>query len=804
MLLQEIEKIQGAKYTVLRPPLIRYGPVKAPVMIGFDTEYCDEKLLSVQLSWGRDRTKIYLIELPAAELTADIFASMLTDFTGLTKRTKIALIVFAGAAEARWFKDFDKFFSATAIGYGFHWKSRPKAPIGQFDIVVKDLMNFQRGSLADVGELIGFEKVSLEGIDDMSDAYWHKHMDLLLLEHPDIFKAYATRDPEITIEAWIRLRNQYLAKGIDILRLMTLTAAGFTDFKYNYLWQQLAAAPYRESTIKRPRWNEKINKFQDDLLTEYNYSGISDVRELAMLSYWGGRNEAYWRGYRKTSEPFAQFLDVASLYPSAARLTALPNEKTTWELITNLDQTWNREGYAEIDFEFPKTEMYPNLPCKEQFFNALVFPLAGHTYVTLHEIRQALDFGATVKLIRGWGFAPTNEEKNHCLGRFLEKEFQQKAAAEKGSIEANSHKIILVSLIGKYFSRSDEYEDQDFVDAYYDSGLSLEDFQDKISNYKERRKLKKREKAGSAWAPEWASLILGKNRTIMAPIIREGHAFHCSTDGGFFPRDAVPRIMQLPAVKELESIGSGLNPEGDKDKFDKEGNLIRKALNPLGLVDEAVVIRTRLYGTWYQGKTVHSAAHSVHARKIDDSFDKHDMFDAMLRTNIAGLAPVIQNYQRTRLAGRGDVFVKKGIAKRLMDEIIEDRDFGYIWGCKRLIPNLTIRILENPLTADVWTMPMPTIQEASRWHSILHYDKLWPDEKLEHLKRMTDWKKAFSMSQGKAAKGGWPTISTTEKAEKKKTRIREMIDQGYSIKEIGEIMKVSKRTIYEALYDWTK
>ena len=769
MLDTEIEEIEGAFVRVLRKPSRRINPVKPPVnILGFDTEYTAEEILSVQLSRRRGDSEMFLIREP--ELSIKRFEEVLRKFSGLSKGT-VYLIAHAGAAEAKFVEGFLENFKCVQINRGFHWQG----DVGPFKVIVKDLYNFLPGTLGSIGKSLGFEKLSLDGIDGKPESWWKRHMDILLEKHSDVFKAYALRDAEICIEAWNQLRTSYLAKGIETLYLKTLPAAGFEDFRQNYL--DLAAAPYAKVQGPKNRFSPSFG-WSKHAESDFIFDGERSVRHAAMRSYQGAINLAPWFGYRKRKEPFAQFLDVISLYVAAARLTPLPNENTKWEMLTDINQIRDHEGYAQVYFEFPTAEKYPNLACKIPMFSPLVFPLKGVTWETLAQIRQAVEFGADVKMLRGWGFKPWDSEIHHSLGRFLEKEFELKSLAQKGSLEYTTHKNIAVSLIGKFAYRSEEFDTQEILDAFNDSGLSLVEFS-KFYARSFRDRLKHRPRAGKTWAPEWSSLILGKSRALMSAIIREG-CFHVSTDGGFFPLDAIPRIMALPEVKELESVGSGLRPESSKD-------------NPEGLIDEAVVIRTRLYGTWFQGVPVHHAFQGLNPPKKPT---QDIVFDQMLRSGIAGYAPNIHTYQTTRLSKIKDVLLKSR-AERLMDEIVEDKRFKYLWDCKRKIP-IAPKHLENPFAVDVETTPFETVEAAFKWHSVVHCGRLTVLDKIRLLENPNlTINQAVGLEHGRHGPG---RLSKEERQEKVKDHIRKLKAQGYSEREIAKITKVPKTTVRRYLY----
>jgi hypothetical protein len=453
---------------------------------------------------------------------------------------------------------------------------------------------------------------------------------------------------------------------------------------------------------------------------------------------WAAPSVAYWRGYRKTVEPFAKFLDVTSLYIVSGILTPLPNWNTQWEPLTDISQIEDYEGFAEVRFRFPDSEMYPNLTCKS---GLICYPLQGETYETLSNIRQAVRFGANVELLRGWGFIPTEREKNHDLGRFLKKEFLLKSQSIRGSMEYQTHKLLGISLIGKFFETRKGYKLQEMIDSYQ---KSQKDFKKDMFKFSEE--------VAASFTPDWASLTLGEARSLMSAIVRTGHCMHLSTDGGIFPLEYYDELMKSPEVKELESVGSGLLEEG--------------------LVDEAMVVRTRKYATWLQGKPVHSAAHGVHVAKR--------VFEDMMRKCIDAKAPIVTEYDARRLAGVRDVYLE-GKAKRLLDEIHYKQRSRYYWDCKRKIP-LSPETIQNPFLVDEWSTPMRDLEEVVTWRKTLESEKLSPNEQVRILL------------------GGPVRKAKRPSKEERKVRLNELIktyrSKGRSYRDIAKILKMPYTTIY--------
>jgi len=213
------------------------------------------------------------------------------------------------------------------------------------------------------------------------------------------------------------------------------------------------------------------------------------------------------------------------------------------------------------------------------------------------------------------------------------------------------------SIIGKFNQKNPEIGLTEVQSFMLRKGLSLEEMSRWLSDYRLRGLIAKPRSVGACWAPEWASLITGRARALMAEFIAKGSLF-CSTDSVLLPRKT---NLECEALTQLRSVGSDLQKEFD--------------------VDTVFIARTRLYALMKGGKIVKNARHGTIAS--EEGFN-----DVVLKCLEAGRdleLPV----QKIHLAGLKEVF-KKG--KRLGEEELLERKILWGWDDKRILANRDISI----------------------------------------------------------------------------------------------------------------
>lgn len=417
---------------------------------------------------------------------------------------------------------------------------------GTWDVRLVDLTAFfPKMPLDEIARTVGLERLEADG----------PHLAELKDTNPERLHAHAVRDAEVVLRALADFREEMLADWeIDVLGRRTLASVASAIFRSHFF--QSGPSPLRERRVVR-RTKTKTG-FREELRREQVFDGDWNVRVKACLSYWGGQSEAFQRGLLVGS--FVE-CDAVSLYPHAAILQPLPHAGTQWVRLTNLAQVEEHEGFGTFRFAFPQEARYPCLPVNRNGVHRLVFPREGVSTCTLVEIRLALRMGATVELVDGYGFKPGERERDHGLAGYMRHFLKMKAAAQKGTLPYATAKLLANALLGKLAERLHGSELLDIEREAQSHGFEpgLGAF---ISNTpKLRSSLNQLPGVGSAFAPEWATLVLGRSRSIMAEITARG-ALLLSTDAIICPEGLDLRCEGLSA---LESVGSGMRLEHRAD-----------------------------------------------------------------------------------------------------------------------------------------------------------------------------------------------------------------------------------------------
>jgi len=441
-------------------------------------------------------------------------------------------------------------FKVTQISKGLFVEGKTKHPFADKTIKLRiiDLYSLFHMSLGELGNYFDIPKFTLDEIGGKSERYWKEHMDELLLDHPDVFTKYALRDAEIADHAYTRLRDNFLEEyKVDLLHFKTFPSLASYVFRRDHLIEPIAKTKTIREAKKQSRVLENGDKVYDTVLQKREiYSGDLNVRYISMLAYHGGRIEAFYRGRIEHSSLI--YYDVDSLYPSSSILQPLPLASTRWVKYSkrNSEKFIKRaEGFVEVEFTFPYNTTYPYLPVDGLRDGILYFPLTGTSYCTLSELRMAIKLGLQEYTIQsGYGFYPRKCEREHPLSDFMNDMVEKKREQKKGSLGYLTCKNMMNMFVGKLTERDHQY------------GTI--------------------KRAGTLWSPEWASLILGKARSLMAEFIAKGSYF-ISNDSVILPSYV---NIKCDSLDELRSVGSDLREEFKVD----HGVIIRArlyALNPL-------------------------------------------------------------------------------------------------------------------------------------------------------------------------------------------------------------------------------
>jgi hypothetical protein len=622
-------------------PLKRGRMLKDYVDVGFDTEFTaepnseDRELISLQFSLGKGATAVYYVnkrEGVSSEELLEYVLKFLNENNAAPSKN-IFLIAHFGIAELckvnDFYNEYEKSVEERTI------KVRPKVSefnkairweksFGEITLHIADLYGHMKTSLEKIGASLGYEKMKIE-VDGKDHAYWITHMKELSEKHKALFEEYAKRDAEIAVIAWRKIVEQYKPLNLDPHLYATYTALAVASFRRNM--KTLPCKTAEEEVLLKQRG--KGGEWREHVAKKLVYNDDFGVRLMAALSYWGGNNQCFVRGYLPNVE--GTYYDFVSLYIIAGILQPLSNEFTQYKELKNSDIKDGAEGFAEVDFAFPSNEKYPCLPVKENYYQKLMFPLRGKSYCTLSELRQALDEDVKINGFHGYGFYADKNEIEHDLKPFLINMLQKKSAFDetaegRRSIEREIEKNKMVGVVGRLAYMTADRTAEDITRLLHESSLKLTEFRE-YGKKKALRTLTERSEVGSTWHIEWASLILGKARSMAAWAIKQGEkCLSISTDGGFWLGN--PHFENTELHKKLVAYHSGIRFEGN--------------------FDELFIARNRFYIAWNKGEVLHAARMAVSISE--------DLFEHVIKLSLKAERPIINMAVRKRLTGLNDYF----------------------------------------------------------------------------------------------------------------------------------------------------
>ena len=327
--------------------------------------------------------------------------------------------------------------------------------------------------------------------------------------------------------------------------------------------------------------------------------------------------------------------DMVSGYPNAClNLEKLPRQED-WKVALNLDDFLKEKNIGGIcklnGFEFPEDIEYPCLPVYHD--KKLVYPRsADETYVTLEEVKLAVEMGAEINFDHGFVYEDGTEDLTNYLKMLLDKKAEM--TKEQDLVRRTLYKLMMNSIIGKFTQKVQKYDINDYKrwseildvpvydlmstqnieatlagklvkSAFEDGEIDWEQAKKYSTNYKKfkedfERPIRKKLNLGSGYYPEWNTLILGYARATLARAFWEHGAYVGTTDSFVTDHNPADGTYQKHNKKTGELMNIGY--------FDCNG--IRFELERKG--KRLVSVRTRLYALFSEnGKVDHMAYHGI-------------------------------------------------------------------------------------------------------------------------------------------------------------------------------------------------
>lgn len=377
-----------------------------------------------------------------------------------------------------------------------------------------------RVSLATASEGSPFEKVSLEGFRGKPETHWRANPNLLYDEDQAKFWEYARGDSAALLWRLSDLRNFVWTKfHIDLLRVHS--AAGLsTRILQSRISEPLEPAKREQFLDSRERVRTRV-VFDPELI---------ECRRTALRSYAGGRREAYAQGL--IPGPVYVY-DFMKQYTVATLATPLPTASTKIVRMRNLEDCARMVGWARVRFKFPPGTA-PCIGVKEPRFPKLVFVREGETWTGVFSIRRALQKGAEIEFIEGWGFTPTPNEQNNPLHEYF-RELLEIGKQLSGFYELFC-KNLANSLIGRMIAKI-EVDDERPEDVW----------------------VKTPRRVMASFCPSYPTLILDHARTLEDQLIDLAPRMVYSHTDSAITRD--PINLQHPFIEYIRTLGGDVKLE---------------------------------------------------------------------------------------------------------------------------------------------------------------------------------------------------------------------------------------------------
>ena len=453
-------------------------------LLGFDTEYVSKtgSYLSTQLATA-GAARIWDIDRHG-RITVDRLARWIRELE--PDATEVVLVSYFSLAELQFLPVKSESFGWREYGNSFDcsfFSNRYKMSIRVFDLA----RFFDRRGLASVAEAFGMKKLE-----------W----DTTRVRKSDLrspkFREYAINDAILVYDIMSALREEFMGRGVDILCADTPARASSEVFRQEYV--------------------------QEDLGNEHSRS-----RYAGMRAAWGGRAEAFHRGEFPTLYEY----DLPSAYPTAAvQIGRFPTTRDWREIRSARGMSSFAGGFLHCNFAFPASELYPCIPTI--MGGLMLYPLQGSEWITTYEVQFALECGAKIEILEGWGFRTGTT----CLAEYMADIMRQRKKAT--GPRSVALKLLANSLIGKLAQRIYKVSADAIWKHHEETGESIESLMSLSMEDLQALGLPATISVGPCFMPEWNALITGYTRARLSRYVRAVGAVYCATDSVWTTRKHKP------------------------------------------------------------------------------------------------------------------------------------------------------------------------------------------------------------------------------------------------------------------------
>jgi len=170
--------------------------------------------------------------------------------------------------------------------------------------------------------------------------------------------------------------------------------------------------------------------------------------------------------------------------------------------------------------------------------------------------------GCQFNTVKGWVFEPSQYEENHPLKNYILKCMELKNNSVKGSLQYQTSKLLMNSIIGKFMQRNPVYSIEDTLDLLKTLDFDFKAVQNYLSKQKTHQSLKRPQLVSPNWSPEWGSLILGRARAIIGDFMNVSIALTGHTDSVVIKKGS---SLNCKSLSLLKTLGSDIEHQKEYD-----------------------------------------------------------------------------------------------------------------------------------------------------------------------------------------------------------------------------------------------
>ncbi len=367
---------------------------------------------------------------------------------GKRDRIKIALVCHFSRADLCGFRDFKRIKKAFDSPRGtFASTERPaiietrlpdrrrsrSCSVTLYD--TKLLAPAGYGSLAKLGEALKFPKLKLPMVIDEAGngVPGIERMDLTLIQYPEAFVDYATRDAEVAVRWFQEVAEFSYRWGVTDKIRPTIGALAVRKIVQG---RERIFTPILGREVKE-------NPFTGALSIGDPIPEAAAIATICSDAFHGGRNECHAIGIYGGGDPFYDW-DEAGAYTSAmAHFRAIDWAHIEWTKDIDRLATCDPLTYATIDFEFPGSVEYPCLPLQTES-QGITFPRRGTTTTVGPELLVAVNMGARITVRAGVRLNWLDEEGERPFAHYSGDVniARAEAKAEAGGKKGSPHELL--------------------------------------------------------------------------------------------------------------------------------------------------------------------------------------------------------------------------------------------------------------------------------------------------------------------------------------------------------------------------